>query len=74
MRGQGHPLYVKVEQNDVNILILFYKFSVSNCVIYLLLLEVCFANMLDCSDGLTSQCQGHTVRVKVNISSAELST
>ena len=31
--------------------------------------------MLDCSDGLTSQCQGHTVRVKVKISSAcELST
>ena len=31
--------------------------------------------MLDCSDGLTSQCQGHTIRVKVKISSAfELST
>ena len=31
--------------------------------------------MLDCSGGLTSQCQGHTFRVKVKVSSAfELST
>ena len=72
MRTQGHPLDVKVKQNDVKIPILFYKFSVSNCVICLLLLEVCFANMLDCSDGLMSQCQGHTVRVKVKISSGGL--
>ena len=26
--------------------------------------------MVGSSDGLTAQCQGHTVRVKVNISSA----
>ena len=31
--------------------------------------------MLNCSDGLTSQCQSHSFRVKVKISSAfELST
>ena len=35
-----HPLDVKVKQNDVKIPILFYKFSVSNCVIYLFILEV----------------------------------
>ena len=44
MISQGHPLYVKVKQNDVKKPILFSKFvSVSNCVICLLLLEVCFA-------------------------------
>ena len=43
MRSQGYPLGVKVKQNDVKIPILFDKFSVSNCVIHLLLLEVCFA-------------------------------
>ena len=43
MRSQGYPLGVKVKQNDVKIPVLFDKFSVSNCVIHLLLLEVCFA-------------------------------
>ena len=43
MRSQGHRLDVKVKQNDVKIPILCYKFSVCNCVICLLLLEVCFA-------------------------------
>ena len=43
MRSQGYPLDVKVKQNDVKIPILFDKFTVSNCVICLLLLEVCFA-------------------------------
>ena len=42
-KGQGHPLHVNVKQNDVKIRILFYKLSVSNCVIYLFILEVCFA-------------------------------
>ena len=58
MRSQGHPLDVKVKQNKVNISILFYNFSDSNSVIYLFILEVCFCNVLDCSVGLTSQCQG----------------
>ena len=43
MRSQGYLLDVKVKQNDVKIPILFHKLSVSNCVIRLLLLEVCFA-------------------------------
>ena len=43
MRSQGQPLDVKVKQNDVKNPILFDKFPVPNCVIYLLLLEVCFA-------------------------------
>ena len=43
MRSQGYPLGVKVKQNDVKIPILFDKFPVSNCVIFLLLLEACFA-------------------------------
>ena len=43
MRIQGYLLDVKVKQNDVKIPILFDKFPVSNCVICLLLLEVCYA-------------------------------
>ena len=43
MRSQGYPVDVKFKQNDVKIPILFDKFSVSNCVIYLHFLEVCFA-------------------------------
>ena len=43
MRSKGHPLDLKVKQNDVKIPILFLKFLVSNCLICLLLLEVCFA-------------------------------
>ena len=43
MRSQGYHLDVKVKQNDVKIPILFDKFPVSNCVICLLLHEVCFA-------------------------------
>ena len=43
IRSQGHPLDVKVKQNDVKIPILFYKFSVSNCVIYCLFLKFVFA-------------------------------
>ena len=39
IRSKGHPLDVKVNQNDVKIPILFYKFSVSNFVIYLFILE-----------------------------------
>ena len=46
MISQGYLLDVKVKQNDVKIPILFDKFSVSNCVICLLLLEVCFAKSL----------------------------
>ena len=43
MRSQGHPLDLKVKQNDVKIPILFDKLSVSNFVLGLFLLEVCFA-------------------------------
>ena len=55
--------------------IFFDNFSVTNCVIYLFILEVCFCNTLDCSDDLTSQGQGHTIIFKVKLSLAfELST
>ena len=57
-----------VKQNDVKIPILFYKSSVSNFVIYFFILEVCFCNVLYCSGGLTPQCQGKTIIVKVKIS------
>ena len=40
IRSQGHPLDVKVKQNDVKFPIFLYKFSVSNCVIYVFILEV----------------------------------
>ena len=43
IRSQGYLLDVKVKQNDVKIPIFWDKFSVSNCVICLLLLEGCFA-------------------------------
>ena len=50
-----------------------YTFCKDRINIFLIL--ILFCNVLDCTDGLTSQCQGHTVRVKVNISSAfEVST
>ena len=63
MISQVHPLHVKVKQNDINIPILLYKFSVSTTrVIHLFILKVYFCNVLDCSDGLTSQCKGHTIR------------
>ena len=40
--SQCHPLDGKVKRNDVKIPILFDKLSVSNGVIYLLIVEVCF--------------------------------
>ena len=44
-------------------------------MIYLFILEVCFCNVQDISDGLKSQCQGYSIRVKVKMSSAfEIST
>ena len=47
IRSQGHPLDVKVKQNDVRIVI----FSASNCVIYLFIVEDVFAMCYQ------SQCQ-----------------
>ena len=52
-------------------ILFYYKFSVSNCLIYLFVLELCFRNVLDCSDGLTSHCQDHTIRVMVKISQCQ---
>ena len=75
MRSQGHPLDVKVKQNDVKIPILFYKFSVSNCVICLLLLEVCFAMCWIVAIFRRRSVKVILSRVKVKIISAfELST